>query len=281
MVRFKQVDVFGSGAFDGNPVAVVLDAEGMSSERMQQFARWTNLSETTFLFAPSDPAADYRVRIFTPAKELPFAGHPTLGSAHAWLESGGVPKRVGGVIQECGVGLVELTIDEAEGLAFAAPPLLRSGAVDSATRNLICAVANIDPADIVSVAWVDNGPGWVGVELADASAVLAVTPNLGAASEFDIGLVGFYPEGTSPVGAALEVRAFFASEGVALEDPVTGSLQASLAQWLIGERKITAPYVATQGQKVGAAGRVVVSEAGGRIWIGGRTHTYVDGTLDM
>lgn len=280
-MRFKQVDVFGTDSLDGNPVAVVSAADSLSTEAMQRFARWTNLSETTFLVESTDPKADYRVRIFTPATELPFAGHPTLGTAHAWIEFGGRPKTSGRVIQECGVGLVDLKVGSSGELSFAAPPLLRSGEPDTQTIDFICSVINVDRDEIVSAQWVDNGPGWVAVELADAAAVLAVKPNLNAAPQFDIGVVGFYPEGTSAVGAAYEVRAFFAEDGVALEDPVTGSLNASLAQWLVGEGKVQTPYLATQGSSVGANGTVRIDQSADKIWVGGRTVTYIDGSVEI
>jgi len=275
MRPFKQVDVFTSEPYRGNPLAVVVDGEGLSTEEMQRFARWTNLSETTFLLPPTQPAADYRVRIFTTGGELPFAGHPTIGSCHAWLEAGGVATSDDHVVQECGVGLVPLR--RAHGrLAFAAPPLIRSGPVDEPDRDWISRVLRIDPAEMVDAAWVDNGPGWVAVRLADAAAVLALEPDLAAADGYAIGAVGSHDDSTD---AAIEVRAFFRMGAEAAEDPVTGSLNASLAQWLLGTGVLATPYVASQGAALGRRGRVHVDSADGEIWIGGGAVTCINGTV--
>ena len=279
--RFRQVDVFAHEPLRGNPVAVVLDAEGLSSEQMQQLARWTNLSETTFVLPPTIGEADYRVRIFTLAHELPFAGHPTLGTAHAWLEAGGVPARDGRVVQECGAGLVPLR--RSDGLAFAAPPLVRSGPVDEDHLERIAEVLGVARDEVVDAAWVDNGPGWVGVLLADADAVLAVEPDIGrwrGDGPLDVGLVGPYPQGAE---AAVEVRGLFSDEhGRLREDPVTGSLNASLAQWLLGAQRLRAPYVASQGTRLDRRGRVVVEQdPDGTVWVGGPTTTVVDGTIAL
>jgi PhzF family phenazine biosynthesis protein len=272
---FKQVDVFTGEPYRGNPVAVVMDGSGLSDAELQRFSHWTNLSETTFVLPPEDPSADYRVRIFTPSLELPFAGHPTLGTCHAWLEAGGTPKQDGVIVQECGAGLVPVRRTDA-GLAFAAPPLIRSGPVDDAELDRIAAVLHLDRADIVDAAWADNGPGWVALLLRDADAVLAVRAD---ASEYDIGLVGPHPPGAE---TAFELRAFFPADGVTVEDPVTGSLNASVAQWLLGSGRATAPYVASQGTALGRAGRVYVTQdADGAIWVGGGTVTCVDGTVEL
>ena len=273
--RFTQVDVFTAEPLRGNPVAVVHDADGLSADEMARLANWTNLSETTFLVPPEDPAADYRVRIFTPVQELPFAGHPTLGTAHAWLEAGGRPRADGVVVQECGVGLVELR--RGERLAFAAPPLRRSGPVEPELAADIAKVLSVSPGQLVAVEWVDNGgPPWVAALLADAEAVLAARPTF---TELDLGLVGFHPERGE---AAIEVRAFFPKDGAVVEDPVTGSLNASLAQWLLGSGRLTAPYVAAQGTVLGRAGRVHVDQdADGQVWVGGDTVTVVGGELDL
>lgn len=277
MRPFKQVDVFTDTPYRGNPVAVVMDGDGLSTDVMQRFANWTNLSETTFLLSPIDPAADYRVRIFTPDVELPFAGHPTIGTCHAWLESGGSPATAGVVIQECEAGLITLRDDD--GLAFAAPPLIRGGAATDAEIDDVCAVLAIGRDEIVDIAWADNGPGWIAVQLADADAVLALEPDLGARDHYDIGVAGLHPPG-GPV--ALEVRALFRTHGgPAVEDPVTGSLNASLAQWLLGNGTLRSPYVAAQGTAIGRAGRVQVHEADGEIWIGGGAVTCVDGQVDV
>ncbi|HYF45576.1 MAG TPA: PhzF family phenazine biosynthesis protein [Acidimicrobiales bacterium] len=275
MRPFAQIDVFTAEPLRGNPVAVVLDADGLSDEDMSRLAHWTNLSETTFVLPPEDPGADYRVRIFTPVLELPFAGHPTLGTAHAWLEAGGVPAREGTVVQECGVGLV--TIDRGERLAFAAPPRLRSGPVDDDLVDRIAGLLRLPAEDLLAVEWVDNGgPGWVAALLRDADAVLAARP---AYDELDLGLVGLHPAGSPQ---AIEVWAFFPQAGAYVEDPVTGSLNASVAQWLLGSGRVQAPYVAAQGTALGRAGRVHVREDDdGTIWIGGDTVTVVSGDLDL
>lgn len=269
---FRQVDVFSSEPLRGNPVAVVHGADALSDDQMAAFARWTNLSETTFLLTPTDPAADYRLRIWTPGGELPFAGHPTLGSAHAWLEAGGVPAGTD-VVQECGAGLV--TIRRAEHLAFAAPPLTRSGPVDDADLVAICRALGVPESAVVETTWIDNGPGWVGVLLADAAAVLALEPDWAAFGDLKIGVVGPYAEGP----LAVEVRAFCPGYGMP-EDPVTGSLNAGIGQWLAGDRLPTA-YVASQGTVLQRAGRVHVELLDGDIWVGGETRTTVAGTVDL
>ena len=272
---FRQVDVFTAEPLLGNPVAVVHDAEGMSDEEMQRFARWTNLSETTFLLQPTDPAADYRVRIFTTETELPFAGHPTLGSAHAWLEAGGAPAG-DRVVQQCGVGLVELRRDGGR-LAFAAPDLIRSGPVEDGLIGEIADALRLRRTDILDIAWADNGPGWVGVRLASAEQVLALRPDH-ARLPVDVGVVGPYPDGAE---CAVEVRAFVPHAAGIAEDPVTGSLNASLAQWLAGD-VLPASYVAAQGTVIGRRGRVHVhTDERGTIWIGGDTLTTIHGTVAL
>ena len=280
--RFVQVDVFTAEAYLGNPLAVVCDGEGLSTHAMQRFAHWTNLSETAFLLAPSNPAADYRVRIFTPTVELGFAGHPTLGSCHAWLLGGGVAKRSGLVVQECGAGLIRVRHSDPQ-LAFAAPPLRRAGPVNEATVAQIARVLNIETSAIIDSQWVDNGPGWVAVMLRDADAVLALKPAF--VEGLDIGVVGMYPAG-SP--CAYEVRAFFAKDGGTVEDPVTGSLNASLAQWLLRTSRVVAPYTASQGVALGRAGRVYISteidgadNEGADVWVGGHCVTCVSGSVDL
>jgi PhzF family phenazine biosynthesis protein len=272
--RFRQVDVFTDAAYRGNPVAVVLDGEGLSDADMLRFANWTNLSETTFVLPPTDPSADYRVRIFTPVHELPFAGHPTLGTCHAWLaERGGGDKSV--VVQECTAGLVPVR-RQAGRLAFAAPPLVRSGPVDESLVRDIATALELVRADIEDAQWVDNGPGWVAVLLASAAAVLSVQPRF---IDHDVGVVGPHPPGAPE---AIEVRAFFPKDGTMAEDPVTGSLNASLAEWLLRTGRITAPYVASQGTALGRAGRVHVDrDADGTIWVGGGTITCVSGEVQL
>ena len=254
---------------------MVLDGGGLSTEEMQRFAHWTNFSETTFVLPPASEGADYQVRIFTPVAELPFAGHPTLGTCHAWLEASGTPRQPGTVVQECGAGLVPLRTTP-DGLAFAAPPLLRDGPVEEDLLGRIAAALRIDRGEIVDASWADNGPGWVAVMLASAEAVLAVRPGM---VDLDLGLVGAYPPG-SP--AAFEVRAFFPKDGVTTEDPVTGSLNASLAAWLLDRGYAQAPYVASQGTALGRAGRVHISrDPDGTIWVAGATVTCISGQVDL
>jgi PhzF family phenazine biosynthesis protein len=271
----SQVDVFTSVPYLGNPVAVVLDGGGLSSGEMQRFANWTNLSETTFVLPPGTDGADYRVRIFTPVAELPFAGHPTLGTCHAWLQAGGTPRQPGTIVQECGAGLVTLR-QTADGLAFGAPPVLRDGPVDGELLEKIASVLRIPRAGIVDASWADNGPGWVAVLLASADAVLAVRPGEG---DLDLGVVGPYPPGAP---AAFEVRAFFPKDGGLVEDPVTGSLNASVAAWLLRTGRAKAPYVASQGTVLGRAGRVHISaDDDGAIWVAGGTVTCVTGQVEL
>jgi PhzF family phenazine biosynthesis protein len=273
---FRQVDVFTTTPYRGNPVAVVLDGDNLDTAAMQQVAHWTNLSETTFVLPPTDPGADYRVRIFTPTVELPFAGHPTLGTCHAWLEQGGTPAAGPGVVQECGAGLVTIR-RTADGLAFGAPPLVRSGPVDGADLHHVAEVLRLRLDEIVDAQWVDNGPGWVAVLLADATAVRDV--HLPGPMDLDIGVVGPYPPG-SP--AAFEVRAFFPKDGITVEDPVTGSLNASLAEWLLRTGRARAPYVASQGGELGRRGRVHISvDDDGQIWVAGGTVTCVSGQIEL
>jgi PhzF family phenazine biosynthesis protein len=270
-----EVDVFTAEPYRGNPLAVVLDGTGLATEEMQRFAHWMNLSETTFVLPPSEPGADYQVRIFTPAAELPFAGHPTLGTCHAWLESGGTPRQAGTVVQQCRAGLVALR-QTGDGLAFAAPPLLRDGPVAEELLGRIASMLGIGRADIVDASWADNGPGWVAVLLGSAEAVLAVKPGI---VDMDLGLVGPYPPGSPQ---AFEVRAFFPKDGATAEDPVTGSLNAALAPWLLGTGRAQAPYVVSQGTALGRAGRVHVSRDGdGTIWVAGGTVTCVRGQAEL
>lgn len=274
--RFQLVDVFHSGPFSGNPVAVVLDSEGLTTEDMQRITRWFNLSETTFLLPPEIPGADYRVRIFTLNRELPFAGHPTLGSAHAWRLAAGSDKAE--IVQQCGIGAVNVRFDNGRP-AFAAPPLIRSGPVDQADIDKVVSVLRIDAGEIETIEWADNGPGWVLVALKSAQAVLAVDPLRHLSDRVDIGLVGPHPAGHE---TAFEVRALFSDpNGAIIEDPVTGSLNAAVAQWLLKTGRATAPYVAAQGTKLGRSGRIYVSQTDDDIWIGGETRTLFSGTGDF
>lgn len=271
---FKQLDVFSSEPLKGNPLAVVIGADGLTDAQMAAFARWTNLSETTFVLAPTTPEADYRVRIFTTTRELPFAGHPTLGSCHAWLEAGGQPKGEH-IVQECGVGLVRIRRD-GERLAFAAPPLRRTGEPDAAVIEGIAKALRIGRDEIVAAQWVDNGPGWVAVMLRDRDRVLALRPDYNQFLDAPIGVVGPWAGGE----AQFEVRAFISGEGMP-EDPVTGSLNASLAQWLIGSGQAPARYVASQGTVLNRKGRVFVEQIDADIWIGGHSVTCIDGRVDL
>jgi PhzF family phenazine biosynthesis protein len=273
--RFSQVDCFTTSAYHGNPCAVVLDGDGLETDRMQRFAHWMNLSETTFVLPPSEAEADYRVRIFTPVAELPFAGHPTIGTCHAWLEAGGVPAGGDEIVQECGIGLVRIRRTP-DGLGFAAPALIRSGPVEESLIGQIAETLGIERKAIIDAQWADNGPGWVAVLLEDADAVLAIEPRF---ADLDIGVVGRHPPGGE---AAFEVRAFFPKDGTMVEDPVTGSLNASLAEWLLRSGRASAPYVASQGTALGRAGRVHISLDGdGPIWVAGGTVTCISGSVDL
>ena len=271
---YAVVDVFSADAFRGNPVAVVLEAEGMTDGEMAQIGAWTNLSETTFVSRASAAAADYALRIFTPSVELPFAGHPTLGSCRAWLDAGGTPQREGIVVQECGVGLVVIRVGPEGHLDFAAPPLVASGPLDDELLSEAITTLGIEPSGVVAAAHVDNGPGWVGVLLETADEVLALEP---IDSSLSIGVAGFHPPGSA---GAYEVRAFFPDGARSIEDPVTGSLNASLAQWLLGEGRVTAPYVATQGTRLGRTGRVAIDlDADGQVWVGGQATVRIKGAI--
>jgi PhzF family phenazine biosynthesis protein len=276
MHRFTQVDVFTDKLMLGNPVAVVHDADGLTTQQMAAFANWTNLSETTFLSAPTDERADYQVRIFTTRTELPFAGHPTLGSAHAWLEAGGAAKNPEELIQQCGAGLVRVRRDGTR-LAFAAPPLIRGGDVEPNDLTEIIAFLGIDHDQVVDSQWVDNGPGWVALLLADAKTVLALQPKADAGRFDAIGVIGPYPPGSE---TDFEVRAFAPLEGQR-EDPVTGSLNAALGEWLIGTGRAPDSYIAAQGTAIGRRGRVYVSRLDGEVWTGGDSVTGVSGTAHI
>ena len=275
MRRFTQVDVFTDELTLGNPVAVVHDADDLTAQDMADFARWTNLSETTFLIAPTDERADYQLRIFTIQTELPFAGHPTLGSAHAWLEAGGIAKNPKSLVQQCGAGLVRIRRDGTR-LAFAAPPLIRGGNVDAEDLTEIVAFLGIEPDVVVDAQWADNGPGWVALLLTDAETVLTLKPKAVDSGRFSaVGVIGPYPLHSE---VNFEVRAFVAAPGLG-EDPVTGSLNAALGQWLIGTQRAPSSYVAAQGTAIGRRGRIYVTQIGNDIWIGGDTVTGVTGMV--
>ena len=276
MLPFHQVDVFSSVPFKGNPLAVIAGADGLDDDKMRAIASWTNLSETTFLLPPQDPAADYRVRIFTPVRELPFAGHPTLGSCHVWLALGGQPK-ADAVVQECGAGLVRIKRDGAR-LAFAAPPLRRSGEVEPDLRGRIARAIGIAEDVICAAQWVDNGPGWVAVLLGSRSEVLALKHDARVLGDQSLGVVAPWDPARDGGEVQFEVRAFMGRGG---EDPVTGSLNASLAQWLIGSGVAPKRYVAAQGTVLGRAGRVHVVQEGEATWIGGDVATCIAGTITI
>jgi PhzF family phenazine biosynthesis protein len=285
--------VFTAVPYLGNPLAVVLDGTGLSTEQMQHFTNWTNLSECTFVLPPTQASADYKVRIFCPGRELPFAGHPTLGTCHAWLQAGGKPKG-DLIVQECGVGLVKIRRDGAR-LAFAAPPLLKSGPLDEADVQLIARGLGVARSEIVAHSWCDNGPNWRGVMLESAEQVLALKPDAAILAGLDVGVVG--PRGKVGVVASqsadhetqfeeglrthFEVRAFFPGNNGMAEDPVTGSLNAAIAQWLIGAGLAPTSYVAAQGAALGRAGRVHVEQSGADIWIGGESVTCIEGEVQL
>ncbi|WP_354216989.1 MULTISPECIES: PhzF family phenazine biosynthesis protein [unclassified Arthrobacter] len=271
---FTQVDVFTAEPYRGNPVAVVVDAEDLGTEQMQQFANWTNLPETTFLLPPTHPEADYRVRIFTAHEEFPFAGHPTLGSAHAWLEAGGVPKQDGVLVQECGAGLVCVKRDGGR-LAFAAPPLTRTGPVAEADMARIAQGLRLPRHELLDASWLVNGPQWIGVLLESAGQVLGIRPDFGALDDLNVGVIGPH---TGDTGSDYEVRTFIPGDAAA-EDPVTGSFNAGAAQWLIGSGRAPSSYTAAQGTVLGRAGRVHVHAATGDVWVGGNSTTCISGTV--
>nr|WP_320134002.1 PhzF family phenazine biosynthesis protein [uncultured Holophaga sp.] len=269
---FQLVDVFTSGPQSGNPLAVVFEADDLPVERMQAFAQWMNLSETAFLMAPTHPAADYRVRIFTPRGEMAFAGHPTLGSCHAWLSSGEVPGGDAFIVQECGVGLVRLR-RRGDDLAFAAPPLRMEEVVPAMLARVQSALGLLD-GQVLAACSLDNGAPWLALLLDSAASVLAVEPDWAALAELpELGLVG--PHGADH----FEVRAFAVPSGIP-EDPVTGSLNAALGQWLMGEGRAPRTYTVSQGTRLGRAGRVSLDHDGQDLWVGGAVRTDVTGALD-
>ena len=276
--EFKQVDVFSRTPLKGNPLAVVLGADELSEERMAAFATWTNLSETTFVLEPRDPRADYRVRIFTTLQELPFAGHPTLGTCHAWLEAGGIAKGEE-IIQECGVGLVRIRRQGGD-LAFLAPPLLRSGPVDADLVERVRLGLGVEEGTITAAQWVDNGAGWLVLMLADRAQVMALQPDYAQLSGLAVGVIAPCCPERDDTDAQFEVRAFIAGDG-APEDPATGSLNAGVAQWLLSEDLAPASYVVSQGLTMGRAGRIHVEQIGDEIWVGGSAVTCIEGSLSL
>lgn len=277
--RFSQVDVFSADPCLGNPVAVILNAEGLDDEQLRRFSVWTNLSECTFVLPATSPEADYRVRIFSMNTELPFAGHPTLGTARAWLEAGGVPATDGMIVQECAAGLIPIRVED-EILSFAAPSLQRGGPVEPELVEQLRAILGVEKEEVVDTQWIDNGPGWVGVLLDSAQSVLALRPD---ASKFpgrwDIGVIGAHPERSEK---AFEVRGFFTEgEDPLREDPVTGSLNASAAQWLIKTGRATAPYVAAQGGAMGRNGEIFITSVDDQVWVGGRAEVVLSGVAKI
>ncbi len=273
------MDVFGDTPGTGNPVAVVLDAEGVSDDELRRFSVWTNLSECTFVLPPTDPAADYRVRIFSLSTELPFAGHPTLGTARAWLDAGGTPSTPGTVIQQCPGGLIPVRVED-ETLAFASPPRTRSGPVDPALVAELVEILGIGREHVVDAEWLDNGPGWVGLLLDSAETVLGIRPDASAhPGRWDIGVIGSHQDGAE---TAFELRAFFTDGDAPLrEDPVTGSLNAAAAEWLLASGRTAAPYLAAQGTAIGRRGRVRISQDADHVWVGGRADVIVSGLVEL
>jgi len=274
--QFSQVNVFSSNPLSGNPVAVIHAAKGLSEATMSALARWTNLSETTFLLPPTNPLADYQLRIFSPGGELPFAGHPTLGSCHAWLSAGGKPQGANFIVQQCKAGLVNIRKNNLL-LEFSAPPLIRSGPLDDDILLKISTALNLAPADIVQHQWVDNGPGWCAVMLSSAQQVLDIKPNWAALAPLNLGVVGPHD---SNFEANLEVRSFVGRGGY--EDPVTGSLNASLAQWLMGAGLVKSSYIAAQGTILQREGRVHLrKDNNGEIWVGGQVVEVIRGEISV
>lgn len=273
--KFSQVNVFSTEPFLGNPLAVIHGADALSTKQMADIARWTNLSETAFLVKPTNPEADYGVRIFSPQVELPFAGHPTLGACHAWLAAGGTPQNADRVVQQCEVGLVTIRKDGSQ-LEFAAPPVMRTGLLEEEVLNQIMKALNLSPPDIAHHQWVDNGPGWCAIMLHSARDVLALEPDWAALAPLNLGVIGPHEAGAD---ATVEVRALIGDGGY--EDPVTGSLNASLAQWLIPAGLVPSPYVAAQGTRLNRAGRVQLREAAGDVWVGGEVVDVISGDITV
>ena len=283
-IAVHMVDVFASGPLSGNPLAVITGGQALTTAQMQQLTRWFNLSETAFLLPPTQAQADYRVRIFTLDREMPFAGHPTLGSCHAWLSQRGAPRNAGHIVQECGAGLVQIRQEHGR-LAFAAPPMLRFGAPTADELDAALRMLGITAEEVQGASWIDNGPGWLGIRLASAEQVLALNPARQWPTRMDVGVVGPYARGVGGVSgaspAACEVRAFFSDhQGAIVEDPVTGSLNASLAQWLFATGVMDSDYIAAQGRCLGRDGRIFLTRDGtGQVWVGGTARTHVEGAL--
>jgi PhzF family phenazine biosynthesis protein len=275
--RFSQVDVFGADNCTGNPVAVVLDSHELTDEELKRFSVWSNLSECTFVYPPNDPAADYRVRIFSLNTELPFAGHPTLGTARAWLAAGGVPKNPNNLVQESEIGLVEIQVDD-QRLAFSAPDRLRSGPIDESLLQDLIEILGVNRKQIIDAEWLDNGPGWVGLLLDNATTVLNLKPDASRhPGRWDIGVIA---PSDPKSDTAFELRAFFTEGNEPLrEDPMTGSLNASAAQWLIASGRASAPYIASQGTAMGRNGRIYISQDEAGLWVGGEAKIVISGSI--
>ena len=274
---FAQVDVFSTSPYSGNPVAVVLDGTGLMDEEMQRLARWTNLSETTFVLPPTAPEADYRLRIFTPGGELPFAGHPTLGSARAWLDDGGTPQQADRIVQECAAGLVTVRRGECV-LSFAAPPRVRQGALDDGFLNQIVAAFGMTREQVVAHQWVDNGPGWAVLQLATAKEVLALEPDLSLIPDAMVGAIGACPEESE---YDFELRTFAPGAGVP-EDPACGSMNAAVGQWLTATGAAPSTYRVSQGTRLGRAASIeVTADADGTVWVSGAATVCIRGTVTV
>jgi PhzF family phenazine biosynthesis protein len=276
--RFIQCDVFSPTPYQGNGLAVVIDADGLTDEQMQRFAAWTNLAETTFLLTPTDPSADYRVRIFTPSREMPFAGHPTLGTCASWLHCGGIPKTTGLVRQECGVGIVEVDASKRPTLSFGAPATTIKE-MDPAHRADIMQVLNIPADAVVNTAELCNGPTWQLFELKDAKQILALDSSRVRWPTFkSIGLIAPHPPGSE---CDYEVRMLAPSSGMS-EDPITGSLNAAIAKWLMHSGRLQKPYLVAQGTQIGRSGRVTVTPGDHKtVWIGGEVHILIEGSVQI
>lgn len=279
---FRQVDVFGVQHYKGNPVGVVLDAVGLSDDDLRDYSVWSNLSECTFVYPPSSRQADYRFRILSLSTELPFAGHPTLGTARAWLDQGGVPRQAGMIIAECEAGLVPIRIED-DLLSFVSPPATRTGEVEPGYLAQVIEILGVAAESVLAAQWVDNGPGWVGLQLSDAATVLSLNPNAaGHPGDWNIGVIGALAPGESPTGEDFEVRTFFTEDGFDMrEDPVTGSFNAAVAAWMLDTDRAQAPYAVRQGTAMNRRGHLEISVSDGQLWVGGATHVAISGQIDL
>ncbi|WP_448100361.1 PhzF family phenazine biosynthesis protein [Luteibacter jiangsuensis] len=272
---FRQLDVFSDRPLGGNPLAVVFDADSLDDATMAALARWTQLSETVFLQSPLDPQADYRVRIFSPRGEMPFAGHPTLGACHAWLAAGGKPK-AHQVVQECGIGLVPIRRDGSV-LSFRAPPLRSDSPLDAALRERIAVGLGLDADGIADARWVDNGAGWCAVVLRDPERLHRLSPDPAALEGLKVGVVA--PCGMASE-VAFEVRALVFAGGM-LEDPATGSLNAGIAVWFAQAGRAPDRYLIAQGRALGRDARIHVAREGSALWVGGEVAECIEGHIRL